>query len=96
MIVIVFGVIALALYITSFVMAGQYMDQTADWNIIKKELRKIWIISVVASITLFISISMLYKEVQARDRFMYLLLLMMCMSLGFSVCSLSISMISKM
>jgi len=96
MIVIVFGVIALALYITSFVMAGQYVDQTADWNIIKKELRKIWIISVVASITLFISISMLYKEVQARDRFMYLLLLMGCMSLGFSVCSLSISMISKM
>lgn len=95
MIVIVFGVIALALYITSFVMAGQYMDQTADWNIIKKELRKIWIISVVASITLFISISMLYKEVQARDRFMYLLLLMICMSLGFSVCSLSISAMVK-
>ena len=95
MIVIVFGVIALALYITSFVMAGQYMDQTADWNIIKKELRKIWIITVVASITLFISISMLYKEVQARDRFMYLLLLMICMSLGFSVCSLSISAMVK-
>ena len=95
MIVIVFGVIALALYITSFVMAGQYMDQTADWNIIKKELRKIWIISVVASITLFISISMLYNEVQARDRFMYLLLLMICMSLGFSVCSLSISAMVK-
>jgi uncharacterized membrane protein YoaT (DUF817 family) len=95
MIVIVFGVIALALYITSFVMSGQYMDQTADWNIIKKELRKIWIITVVASITLFISISMLYQEVQARDRFMYLLLLMICMSLGFSVCSLSISAMVK-
>lgn len=76
-------------------MSGQYMDQTADWNIIKKELRKIWIITVVASITLFISISMLYQEVQARDRFMYLLLLMICMSLGFSVCSLSISAMVK-
>lgn len=96
MIVIVFGVIALALYITSFVMAAKYMDQTADWNEIKTELRKVWIISAVGSITLFIGISMLYKEVHARDRFMYLLLLMMCMSLGFSVCSLSISMISKM
>jgi len=91
MIVIVFGVIALALYITSFVMAGKYMDQTADWNTIKTELRKIWIITVVASITLFISISMLYREVQARDRFMYLLLLVCCMSMGFAFCSLSIS-----
>ena len=93
--VIIFGLIAVALYIASFVMAGQYMDQTADWNIIKTELRKIWIISVVASITLFIAISMMYKEVQARDRYMYLLLLMVCMSLGFAFCSLSISMINK-
>jgi hypothetical protein len=96
MIVIVFGVIALALYITSFVMAGQYIDLTKDWNLIKTELRKIWIITVVASITLFISISMLYQEVQARDRFMYLLLLVCCMTMGFAFCSLSISAMSKM
>ena len=91
LIVIVFGVISLALYITSFVMSSQYIDQTKDWNIIKTELRKIWIITVVASITLLISISMLYKEVQARDRFLFLLLLITCMSLGFAFCSLTIS-----
>lgn len=96
MIFVVFGVIALALYITSFVMAGKYLDQTADWNTIKTELRKIWIITVVGSITLFIAVSLLYKEVQARDRYMYLLLLMICMSLGFAFCSLSISMMKTL
>ena len=90
-----FGLIAVVLYIVSFVMAGKYMDQTADWNVIKTELRKVWIISVVASITLFIAISILYTDVQARDRFMYLLLLMVCMTMGFAFCSLSISMINK-
>ena len=95
-IVIVFGVIALALYITSFVMSGQYIDQTKDWNIIKTELRKIWIITVVASITLLISISMLYKEVQARTRFSLLLMLISCMSLGFAFCSLTISIMKQL
>jgi uncharacterized membrane protein YoaT (DUF817 family) len=93
--IIVFGLIALALYITSFVMAGRYMDQTEDWNIIKTELRKVWIISVVASITLFMAISTLYTEAQARDRFMYVMLLIGCMSMGFAYCALTISMISK-
>jgi len=93
--IIVFGLIALALYITSFVMAGQYMDQTEDWNLIKTQLRKVWIISVVASITLFMGISTLYTEAQARDRFMYVLLLIGCMSMGFAYSALTISMISK-
>jgi len=88
---IAFGLIAICLYIASFVMSSQYMDQTADWNTIKTELRKIWIITVVGSITLLISISTLYNEVQARDRYMYLLLLIVCMSLGFAFCSLFIS-----
>lgn len=92
---IIFGLIALTLYIISFFMAGQYMDLTADWNIIKTELRKIWIISVVGSITLFIAIASLYNEAQARDRFMYVLLLIACMSMGFAYCALTISMISK-
>ena len=96
MIFIAFGVIALALYITSFVMAGKYLDQKADWNTIKTELRKIWIITVVGSITLIIGISLLYKEIQARDRYMYLLLLIICMSLGFSFCSLFISMMKTL
>ena len=77
-------------------MAGKYLDQTADWNTIKTELRKIWIITVVGSITLLISISLLYKEIQARDRYMYLLLLIVCMSLGFAFCSLSISMLKTL
>jgi len=90
-----FALIAIVLYIISFIIAGQYMDQIEDWNLIKTQLRKIWIVSLVASITLFIAISTLYMEVQARDRFMYLLLLMVCMSMGFSFCSLTISIISK-
>jgi hypothetical protein len=92
---ILFPWISASLYLISFVLASQYMDQKEDWNIIKTELRKIWIMNVVASITLFIAISMLYNEAQARDRFMYLLLLMVCMSMGFAFCSLFISIIVK-
>ena len=77
-------------------MAGKYLDQKADWNTIKTELRKIWIITVVGSITLIIGISLLYKEIQARDRYMYLLLLIICMSLGFAFCSLFISMMKTL
>lgn len=94
-IVIVFGIIALALYIATFVMIGQNVGSTEDWNIIKSNLTKVWIMTISASIALFIASTMYYKEAQGRDYFMYFILGIACLSLGLSYCSFTITMISK-
>jgi heme/copper-type cytochrome/quinol oxidase subunit 2 len=94
-VVVVFGIIALALYIATFVMVGQNIDSTEDWNIIKSNLTKIWIITISASIALFLACSKYYKDAQGRDYFMYFILGIACLSLGLSYCAFMITMISK-
>ena len=94
-IVIGFAVVALALYITSFVMASNSLKGTDDWNVIKNQLTKIWIITISGSFALFLATTMYYKESQSRDYFMYFVLAIACMSFGLSYCALVISAISR-
>lgn len=94
-IVIVFGLIAVALYIATFVILGQNKGSTEDWNIIKSNLTKVWIMTISASIALFIATTMYYKEVQGRDYFMLFMLGIACLSFSLSVCAFGISMIAK-
>lgn len=94
-VVIVFGIIALALYITTFVILGQNANSSDDWNAIKSNLTKVWIMSISASIALFIASTMYYKDAQGRDFFMYFILGIACLSLGLSFSAFSICMIAK-
>jgi len=94
-IVIVFGIIAIALYITTYVILGKNMSSSDDWNIVKSNLVKVWIMSVSASIALFLALMMYYKEVQGRDMYMYFILGIACLSLGLSYAAFAITAISR-
>lgn len=95
MVVVLFGIIAMVLYIVTFVTVGQNIDSTEDWNTIKSNLTKIWIMSISALLALFLASSKYYKDAQGRDYFMYYILGIACLSLGLSYCAFMITMISK-
>lgn len=87
------GIGAAVCYIWSFVSISNFVGSKDDWNAIKPQITKIWILTLIGSLCLFIA-SALYV-LQDPHKTMYFLLGISCLSLGLSYSALAISAISK-
>ena len=90
---VIFTVISIGLYITSFVTVSNFIGSKDDWNIIKPQLTKIWGLTLGGTVALMIA-SFLYF-VQDPSRMIYFILILTCLTLGLSFSAMAIAAISR-
>ena len=91
--IIISGLIAIGLYIGSFVTASYFVGSSDNWNLIKPQITKIWILTLVGTFALFIA-SLLYY-IQDPAKAIYFILAITCLSFGLSYSALAIAAISR-
>jgi hypothetical protein len=90
---VIFTVIAVGLYIASFVTVSNFVGSKDDWNIIKPQITKIWGLTLGGTVALMIA-SFLYF-VQDPSRMIYFILVLTCLTLGLSFSAMAIAAISR-
>lgn len=91
--VYVFGISAAIMYITSFSMLSKFAGSKDDWNEIKPQLSKIWIITLVS--TVLLTLAALFYFIQDPSKAMYFMLIISCISLGLAYSALAVAVISR-
>jgi len=91
--IIIAAVVAIACYISSFVMISQFVGSKDDWAVIKPQIQKVWLLTLAGSFALFVA-SILYY-VQDPKKAIYFILVLTCLSFGLSYSALAVSAISK-
>lgn len=90
---VLFGIVAIGLYVWSFVDMSKFIGSKDSWNQISSQVGKIWGLTLAGSFILFIA-SLLYF-VQDETKTVYFILALSCLTLGLSYSALAISAISK-
>jgi len=90
---IVSGLLAIGLYIASFVIISQFVGSKDSQNQIKPEINKILGLTIGGSFALFLSLLMYFIKDPAN--IIYIVLIMTCITLALSYSALAISAISK-
>jgi hypothetical protein len=90
---VIFTIISIGLYISSFVTVSNFIGSKDDWNIIKPQLTKIWGLTLGGTFALMIA-SFLYF-VQDPTRMIYFILVLTCLTLGLSFSAMAIAAISR-
>jgi hypothetical protein len=90
---VIFTILAIGLYIGSFVTMSNFIGSKDDWNIIKPQLSKIWGLTLGGTVALMIA-SFLYF-VQDPTRMIYFILILTCVTLGLSFSAMAIAAISR-
>lgn len=88
-----FGIVSLGMFIGAFVNMSNFVGSKDDWNLIKPQITKIWILTLIGTATLIIA-SLLYF-IQDSEKTIYYILALTCVSLGLSFSALAISAISR-
>jgi hypothetical protein len=91
--IIMSGIIAIGLYVWSFISISNFVGSKDDWNSLKPQITKIWSLTLAGSFALFIA-SLLYF-IQDPQRAIYFILALSCLTLGLSYSALAISAISR-
>ncbi len=89
----IFGITSIGLFIGAFVSMSNFVGSKDDWNLIKPQITKIWILTLIGTATLIIA-SLLYF-IQDSARTVFYILALTCVSLGLSFSALAISAISR-
>jgi len=89
----IFGIVSIGMFLGAFVSMSNFVGSKDDWNLIKPQITKIWILTLIGTATLIIA-SLLYF-IQDSDKTIYYILALTCVSLGLSFSSLAISAISR-
>lgn len=91
--IVIFTIISIGLYITSFVTVSNFIGSKDDWNIIKPQLTKIWGLTLGGTVALMIA-SFLYF-IQDPTKMIYFILILTCLTLGLSFSAMAIAAISR-
>ena len=91
--VIIFSLVSVGMFIGAFVSMSNFVGSKDDWNLIKPQITKIWILTLVGTFGLIIA-ALLYF-IQDSQRTIYFILVLSCLTLGLSFSSLAISAISR-
>ena len=90
---IVCGLLAIGLYIGSFVVISQFVGTRDSQNQIKPEINKILGLTIGGSFSLFLALLLYFYKDPAN--IVYIVLVMTCITLALSYSALAISAISK-
>ena len=91
--VIIFGVISVGMFIGAFVSMSNFVGSKDDWNLIKPQITKIWILTLIGTFGLIIAALLYFIQDSART--IYFILVLSCLTLGLSFSSLAIAAISR-
>lgn len=91
---VLLGLIAIGLYVWSFIMVSNNIDSKDDLDKIKKALPKIWGLTISGSIA--ISLACLFYFVYDSDKAMTIMLFLSCLTFGLSYSALCFSLLSKL
>lgn len=91
--IIVFGILAASMYIASFVSISNFAGSKDDWNLIKPQITKIWILTLIGTFAL--TIAALFYFIQDPNKVIYFILCLSCLSFGLSYSSLAIATITR-
>lgn len=91
--VAVFSIAAIGFFIGSFSGMSNFVGSKDDWNLIKPQITKILILSLMGTF-MFIIAALLYF-IQDPNKSIYFILTLSCVSLGLSFSALAISAISR-
>lgn len=91
--VAVFTIAAIGFFIGSFASMSNFVGSKDDWNLIKPQITKILILTLMGTF-LFIIAALLYF-IQDPNKSIYFVLTLSCVSLGLSFCALAIAAISR-
>lgn len=81
-----------ALLISSFSLTANFVGTSSTWNAIGEKVNKIWVMSFFGSLLLFI-VSIVYFN-QDSPKTIYFILLLLCLTLGFSYSALAVAAIT--
>jgi hypothetical protein len=82
-----------ALLISVFALTANFVGTSSTWNAIGDKVNKIWVMSFFGSLLLFI-VSIVYFN-QNSPKTIYFILLLLCLTLGFSYSALAVSAITS-
>lgn len=91
---ILLGLIAIGLYVWSFIMVSNNIDSKNDLDKIKQALPKIWGLTISGSIA--VSLSFLFYFIYDSDKAINIMLLLSCLTFGLTYSTLCFSLLSKL
>jgi hypothetical protein len=91
--IVIFALVSIGMFIGAFVSMSNFVGSKDDWNLIKPQITKIWILTLIGTAGLIIT-SLLYF-IQDSSKTIYYILALTCLSLGLSFSALAISAISR-
>jgi|UniRef100_A0A6C0DZ32 hypothetical protein len=91
--VIIFSLVSVGMFIGAFVSMSNFVGSKDDWNLIKPQITKIWILTLIGTFGLIIAALLYFIQDSART--IYFILVLSCLTLGLSFSSLAIAAISR-
>ena len=91
--IIGFTVLAIGLFIGSFVSMSNFVGSKDDWNLIQPQITRILIFTIIGTFGLIVAALLYYIQDPAKS--IYFILIVCCVSLGLSFSSLAIAAISR-
>jgi len=85
--------IAIVFFITSIVMASQFVGSRDNWNDIQPQIVKVWIFSLIG--TLFLCIATYMYFIQNPAHTLMFTLILSCVSLGLAYSAVAIAVITR-
>ena len=89
----IFSLISIGMFIGSFVSMSNFVGSKDDWNLIKPQITKIWILTLIGTFGLIIAALLYFIQDSART--IYFILVLSCLTLGLSFSALAIAAISR-
>lgn len=91
--IIIFSVISISMYIWSFISISNFIGSKDDWNLIKPQITKVWILTLIGTFGLIVAALLYY--IQDPSHTIYFILVLSCLSLGLSFSALAVAAISR-
>jgi heme/copper-type cytochrome/quinol oxidase subunit 3 len=88
-----FSITSVSLFIASFVTMTEFVGSKDDWNVIKPQITKVLLLTLIGTFTLIVASLIYYIQDPAKT--IYFILVLCCLSLGLSYAALAISAISR-
>lgn len=93
-IIIIISILAIIMFIVSFVNTAKFVGRKDDWNQIQSEVTKILIYTIIGTICFTIASLIFYSQRKDGD-IMYFVIPVSCMALGLAYSALAVSAISR-
>lgn len=91
--IVIFSLVSVSMFIWSFVSMSNFVGSKDDWNVIKPQITKIWILTLIGTFGLIVAALLYFIQDSART--IYFILVLSCVSLGLSFSALAVSSISR-